>query len=349
MPEKALRDMKNNAIVITEPHAIAMQDIGVEELAPGSARIAVKAIGICGSDINYYKGSAQTKIPYPLIMGHEVSGEIVELHDEGGAVAVGDHVILSPYSPCGRCYPCSIGRSNCCTDIKVYGTHINGCAMELCAHPVRCLAKVPRDMPWTMAAMAEPFAIALHGVARLRLAAGEHVAIIGAGAIGSLSAMAALSVGAIPIMLDISDFKLRLAKAYGAQFTINTRTQDAAARIREITHGRMAEAVMEISGANEAVVSTLDYVSNAGRIILTGWANSPLTLDTRLITRKEVDVLGQRNTDLAEISRAARMIAAGTVDVMSIVTRTIRFDEMARTVAHMAEHPEENIKVIATL
>lgn len=341
--------MRNNAVVIDKPNEIAMRDIGLGELPRGSARIAVKAIGICGSDINYFKGSAQTKIPYPLIMGHEVSGEVVELNEEGSAFAVGDHVILSPYSPCGHCYPCSIGRSNCCIDIKVYGTHINGCAMEVCAHPVRCLAKVPRDMPWTKAAMAEPFAIALHGVARLRLAAGEHVAIIGAGAIGSLSAMAALSTGAIPIMLDIADSKLKRATTYGAQFTVNTRTEDAVARIREITHGRMAEAVMEVSGANEAVVSTLDYVANAGRIILTGWAKSPLMLDTRLITRKEVDVLGQRNTDLAEISRAAQLIAAGTVDVMSIVTRTVRFDEMAGTVAHMAEHPEENIKVMATL
>jgi 2-desacetyl-2-hydroxyethyl bacteriochlorophyllide A dehydrogenase len=326
-----------------------MQDRGVGGLQRGFARIAVKAVGICGSDVNYFKGGAQTTIPYPLVMGHEVSGEIVELNGEDDGLAVGDHVVLSPYSPCGRCYPCSIGRSNCCTDIKVYGTHIDGCAMELCAHPTRCLVKVPGDMLWTRAAMAEPFAIALHGVARLRLAAKEHVAIIGAGAIGSLSAMAALSVGAIPIMLDIADSKLRMARAYGAQYTINTRSEDAVGRIREITRGRMAEAVMEISGANEAVVSTLDYVANAGRIILTGWAKSPLTLDTRLITRKEVDVLGQRNTDLAEISRAARMIAAGTVDVMAIVTRTIRFEEMAQTVARMAEHPEENIKVIATL
>ena len=341
--------MRNNAIVIEKPHEIAMKDIGLGDLPRGSARIAVRAVGICGSDVNYFKGNAQTKIPYPLIMGHEVSGEIVELNDAGSTLAVGDHVVISPYSPCGHCYPCIIGRSNCCTDIKVYGTHINGCAMELCSHPVSCLAKVPRNMSWTKAAMAEPFAIALHGVARLRLSAGEHVVIIGAGAIGSLSAMAALSVGAIPIMVDIADSKLRLATTYGAQFTVNTRKEDAVARIREITHGRMAEAVMEISGANEAVVNTLDYVANAGRIILTGWAKSPLTLDTRLITRKEVDVLGQRNTDLAEISRAAQMINAGTIDVMTIVTRVIRFEELAGTMAYVSDHPEENVKVVATL
>ena len=341
--------MRNNAIVIRAPHEIAMQDIGLGELRPEDARIAVKAVGICGSDINYFKGSAQTKIPYPLIMGHEVSGEIVELGTEGGGFAVGDHVVLSPYSPCGRCYPCSIGRSNCCTDIKVYGTHINGCAMEWCDHPTRCLVKVPPTMPWTMAAMAEPFAIALHGVSRLRLAAGEHVVIIGAGAIGSLSAMAALSLGAIPIMVDIADSKLRLAGTYGARFAVNAATEDVIGRVRDITGGRMAEAVMEISGANEAVVRSFEYVSNAGRIILTGWAKSSLMIDTRVITRKEIDVLGQRNTDLAEISRAAQMIFTGQVDVMAVVTRTVGFNEMAQTVAHIAEQPGENLKVVACL
>jgi 2-desacetyl-2-hydroxyethyl bacteriochlorophyllide A dehydrogenase len=342
--------MRNNAIVITAPHEIEMQDIGLRELRAEDARIAVKAIGICGSDINYFKGSAQTKIPYPLIMGHEVSGEIVELGTAGGGFAVGDHVVLSPYSPCGRCYPCSIGRSNCCTDIKVYGTHINGCAMEWCDHPTRYLVKVPRNMSWTMAAMAEPFAIALHGVSRLRLAAGEHVVIIGAGAIGSLSAMAALSLGAVPIMVDIADSKLRLAGGtYGARFAVNAATEDAIGRVREITGGRMAEAVMEISGANEAVASSFEYVANAGRIILTGWAKSPLSIDTRVITRKEIDLLGQRNTDLSEISKAVQMISTGQVDVMAIVTKTVSFNDMAQTVAHVAEQPGANLKVVASL
>jgi threonine dehydrogenase-like Zn-dependent dehydrogenase len=161
--------------------------------------------------------------------------------------------------------------------------------------------------------------------------------------------MAALSVGAVPIMVDISDPKLRLAETYGARFAVNSATEDAIGRVREITGGRMAEAVMEISGANEAVVSSFEYVANAGRIILTGWAKSPLTIDTRVITRKEIDVLGQRNTDLTEISKAVQMISTGEVDVMAVVTWTVRFNDMAQTVAHIAEQPGANLKVVASL
>jgi len=341
--------MRNNAIVITEPTAIVQKDIGVRDLGPGCARVAVKAVGICGSDISYFKGTAPTKIPYPLVIGHEVSGEIVELRGGGGEFAVGDRVVVSPYAPCGRCYPCSIGRSGCCTEMRVLGTHLDGCAMEWCDLPVERLVKAPRGMPWAKAAMAEPFAIALHGMSRSRLSAGEHVVIIGAGAIGCLTALAALAVGAVPIMLDIADAKLEFAKSYGAPFAINTRTADARERIREITGGRMAEVVMEISGANAAVLDSFDYVAHAGRLVLTGWAKSPLEIDTRVITRKEIDVLGQRNTDRAEIARALQTIHEDAVDVMRLVTRTIPFDGAHRYVEHMAGHPEENVKVNALL
>jgi 2-desacetyl-2-hydroxyethyl bacteriochlorophyllide A dehydrogenase len=341
--------MRNDAIIIEQPNTIVQRDIGVRDLGLGCARVAVKAVGICGSDISYFKGTAQTKIPYPLVIGHEVSGEIVEVRGGDVGLVVGDHVVVSPYTSCGRCYPCSVGRSGCCTEMRVLGTHLDGCAMEWCDLPVERLVKAPRDLPWTKAAMAEPFAIALHGMSRSRLAAGEHVVIIGAGAIGCLTALAALSVGAVPIMLDIADAKLEFAKSFGAQFAINTRTTDARERIREITGGRMAEVVMEISGANAAVASSFDYVAHAGRLVLTGWAKSPLEIDTRVITRKEIDVLGQRNTDRAEIGRALHMIHDDTVDVMKLVTRTIPFEGADRFVEHMAGHPEENVKVIAVL
>ena len=341
--------MRNNAVVILEPGTIVTKDIGIRELKPGHARVAVKAIGICGSDINYFKGGAQTKIPYPLVIGHEISGEITEINGAQDEFKIGDHVVVSPYSPCGNCYPCSQNRSNCCVNIQVYGTHIDGCAMEWCDMPMNCLIKAPRDMAWTKAVLAEPYAIALHGVSRLRLKKGEHVAIIGAGAIGSLSAVAAIPVGAIPIMLDIADAKLKRASDYGVKHTINVKTEDAKSRISDITGGRMAEAVMEISGANQSVIDSLQYVTNAGRVILTGWAKSPLELDTRIITRKELDVLGQRNTDRAEIARALNDIYTDQVNISQLVTKTIRFDEMPAMIQRMASHPDENIKVVATL
>jgi len=128
--------MRNDAAII-DKHEIAVRDMGVGELPRGSARIAVKAIRIRGLDLNHFKGSAQRKNPYPLIMGHEVSGEVVELNAEGRALAVRDNVILSLYSPCGHCY----------------------------SAPSAARTSASRNMPWTKATMAEPFAVALRGFA----------------------------------------------------------------------------------------------------------------------------------------------------------------------------------------
>ena len=183
-------------------------------------------------------------------------------------------MIVDPYLYCGKCYPCSIGRTNCCTDLKVLGVHVEGGMAEYMTHPADMLWKLPEDMPWDIAPMAEPLTIALHGIHRGNLAAGEHVAIIGAGPIGLLAAMSAIAYGAEPIVIDVVDERLEFARELGVKYTINSAREDMAGKVSEYTNGRMAELVMECSGANAAVRSTLDIVANAGRITLTGEGNS---------------------------------------------------------------------------
>ncbi len=335
------------SIVVRRPNEIGIENADTPDVKKGQALIKFKAAGICGSDINYYKGASQTPISYPLVLGHEIAGEVLEIEPNPEGIGVGDRVVISPYSYCGSCYPCSIGRTNCCKNIKVYGTHIDGCMMEYLSHPVIHLCKAPADVPYEKLALAEPLAIALHSLNRLRITSGEHIVIIGTGAIGMISALAAMHYGAEPIMLDIADSKLDFAKSCGVKHAINPLKLNAAEYISDITGGAMAEAVMEVSGAASAVKSCFDYASNAGRVILTGWAKAPVELDTKLITRKELDVLGARNTDKSEISEAIRLISENKVDIDSVVTRKITFDEIPETIAFMAGHPEENIKVVA--
>jgi L-gulonate 5-dehydrogenase len=336
-------------ILLEEPYNIAVKHVDPPVLQAGQALIRVKAIGICGSDVNYYKGASQSPLSFPLILGHEISGEVIEADFNSEGINPGDRVVISPYSYCGQCYPCSIGKTNCCSNIKVYGTHIDGCMSEVLNHPIKHLCKASGEVSYKELALAEPLAIALHGMNRLRIAAGEHLVIIGAGAIGMISALAAEYYGAIPIMLDIEDRKLEFAKNCGFKHVINPLKQDAAKYIGEITEGCMAQAVMEVSGAVSSIKSCFNYVSNAGRVIFTGWAKAAVELDTKIITRKEIDVLGARNTTRSEISEAIRLISMGCIDIAKVITKEIAFDDIPKTIAAMADHPEENIKVVAVL
>mgnify|MGYP000071314013 CR=1 FL=1 len=191
---------------------------------------------------------------------------------------VGDRVVVDPYLYCGHCYPCSIGRTNCCDDLHVLGVHVEGGMAEYFCHPADMLVKIPDGMSWVQAAMAEPLTISLHGIHRGGLKAGEYCAIIGAGPIGLAAAMVAQAYGAHAILLDLVQERLDFAKSLGVEYTINSGKEDANARVHEITGGEGAQQVMECSGANPAIRSTLDLVSHAGRITFTGWPKKETSL-----------------------------------------------------------------------
>lgn len=319
-------------------------DLPKPQPSKDEALIKVKSVGICGSDIGAFRG-INPLVSYPRVLGHEIAGEILSIPQNGKGLKAGDHVIVDPYLYCGHCYPCSIGRTNCCTDLHVLGVHVDGGMSEYFAHPANMLVKVPDDMPWELVPIAEPLTIALHGIHRAKLAAGEHIAISGAGPIGLLAAMAAIYYGAHPIMIDPVDERLEQAKKLGVKFTINPVKEKLAEKIKEITGGRMAEVVMEASGANAAIRSALDIVSHAGRIILTGWPKTATEIDTSMITKKEVDVRGSR-TSAGEFEEAVDLIYHRKIDVQAILTQVVPAEEIPDAVRNIDQHPGDYLKVV---
>lgn len=332
------------AVKFPEPWKVALVDIPKPEPKAGEALIKVRSAGICGSDIGAFRGT-NGLVSYPRVIGHEIAGEILSIpSDNKKGLKVGDRVIVDPYLYCGHCYPCSIGRTNCCTDLKVLGVHIEGGMVEYFTHPADMLVKAPDDMPWDLIPLAEPLTIALHGLHRSRLSAGEHIAISGAGPIGLLAAMGALHYGAVPIMIDPVDERLEMAKSLGVKDTINPTKEDLVEKIRAYTDGRMAEVVMEASGANSAVRSALDIVSHAGRIALTGWPKKETPIPTDMITKKEIDIRGAR-TSAGEFEEALDLIYHGKVNVRGILTKVVSIDEAPETIIDIEKNPGNYLKV----
>ena len=332
------------AIKYDGPRKVQCVEIDKPQAGENEALIKVRSAGICGSDIGAFRGT-NGLVTYPRIIGHEVAGEILSIpeHNKKGLKA-GDHVIVDPYLYCGSCYPCSIGRTNCCTDLKVLGVHAEGGMSEYFVHPADMLWKLPKDMPWELAPIAEPLTIALHGIHRGGLKAGEHVAIIGAGPIGILAAVAAIAYGAHPIMIDLVDERLEAARKLGVRYTVNSGREDTAAKVSEYTGRRMAALVMECSGANPAVRSALDLVSNAGRITLTGWPKKETPLPTDVITKKEVDIRGAR-TSANEFEEAIDLIHTGKVDARKILTKVVTIKEAPGTIIDIEKNPGDYMKV----
>ena len=331
------------SVCLKQPGEISLVDMPTTTRGKGEILLKVRSAGICGSDIGAYKG-VNPLVSYPRIIGHEIAGEVIEVPDDEVELIPGDRVILEPYVYCGHCYPCSIGHTNCCENLTVRGVHIEGGMAEYVSHPRHLLHKVPDNIPWNLVPMAEPLVISMHAVKQSETKTGEHVIIFGAGQIGLLAAQYALTIGAVPIVVDPVDERLALATSLGITHTVNPVSSDALEAIKTITKGRMAEVVIEASGAAPAIRNAIDYVAYAGRISLVGWPKNDIALPTALITKKELTIRGSRNS-VGQFPESLRLIAEGKINVAALLTKSVSIDETPATVVDIAEHPERYLKV----
>ncbi|MCI7352750.1 MAG: alcohol dehydrogenase catalytic domain-containing protein [[Actinobacillus] rossii] len=336
---------QNKAILLHAPNNVGIKPVPYPVKKTNEVLIKVESMGICGSDIGAYRGT-NPLVTYPRILGHEIVGIVLESGiGMPNNIGIGDRVVLDPYIYCGHCYPCSIGRTNCCESLKVIGVHINGGMQEIITHPAHQIVKAP-DMPIEKLALAEPLTISLHALHRTQVKEHEHVVIIGAGAIGLMAALVAKTYGAIPILIDILDQRLEYAKSIGIDYTINSNKEDAQAVIKNVTKGRMAEAVIEASGANVSIQNSLKYVSFAGRIGLTGWPKTETPLPTNIITFKELNIYGSR-TSKGEFEEALHLLLTEKIKAEEIISKVIEFDEIPEYVQKLSEFPDEYLKVVA--
>ncbi len=331
------------SVRLNRPGEIFIAEIPAAVRGKDQILVKVRSAGICGSDIGAYKG-VNPLVTYPRIIGHEIAGEVVEVPDDEINLVPGDRVVLEPYVYCGKCYPCSIGHTNCCENLTVLGVHIDGGMAEYIAHPRHLVHKAPNNVPWELLPLAEPLVIAMHAVHQPKVVAGEHVVITGCGQIGLLCALYALIVGAVPIVVDPVKERLERAKSLGVPHVVDPVGEDSVARIREITGGRMAEVVIEASGDARAVRNSIDYVSYAGRISFVGYSKADTPMPTSLFTKKELTIVGSRNS-VGRFPESLRLISEGKVDVSALLTKTVSMDETPAAVVDIAEHPDRYLKV----
>ncbi|RLE14520.1 NAD(P)-dependent alcohol dehydrogenase, partial [Candidatus Aerophobetes bacterium] len=212
--------MKITAMYLEKPGKIISRKIDMPEIKKDEVLVKIKAVGVCGSDVHYYdKGKIGSFIvKRPLILGHECSGEIVEVGEEVKNLQIGDKVALEPGIPCRRCIYCKTGRYNLCPEIRFMATPpVNGAFVEYVAHPADFVFKLPENVSYEEATLFEPLAVGLYSVVRAKVGFGGKILILGAGPIGLSTLQAAINIGGGRITVaDIYDFRLEKAKELGA-------------------------------------------------------------------------------------------------------------------------------------
>lgn len=294
---------------------VAFEDVPAPEPGPGEALVRIQAVTLCGTDLHIWEDDYATELP--IVQGHELAGT-VESAPAGSGFAPGDRVAVSPIRWCGECHACGIGRINACTRSSVLGCYEDGGLAELVAVSTTDLFRVPDAMPTEVAALAEPTSIAMQAVLRGRPEKGERALVLGCGPIGLLATLHLTSLGVEVVATDVNPARAAFAREFGAVEP----------------DGREPSLVIEATGAPAAFTTAVETVATAGRVVLVGISDRPVTLSMRTLPVKDLDLLGSRNS-LRRIGEALELLAANPGPAAALVTRRVPFAEVGGAFAHL--------------
>lgn len=313
-------------LICTSPGLFEYGNISAPEPEKDHAVIKIKRIGICGTDLHAYEGT-QPFFNYPRILGHELSGELVDF-DNAPGFEKGEAVSIIPYFNCGTCIACRRGKPNCCADIKVFGVHIDGGMKEYISVPSKYLLHGD-GLSFDELALVEPLAIGAHGVRRAGVAPGDFVLVIGAGPIGLGTMEFARIAGAKVIALDINEQRLQFCKEnLNVHAAVNAMDSNVTDQLKEITGGDMPTAVIDATGNLRAINNAIHYLAHGGNYVLIGLQKEPFSFSHPEFHKRETTLMSSRNATRDDFEHVIKSMKAGWVNPKTYITHTVGFDEV---------------------
>jgi len=302
---------------------VEVREIAEPQPGPGQVKLRVHAAGLCGTDLHIYKDEFRSWPP--VVLGHEVAGEIVELGAGVEGLTPGTRVTTETYfSTCGVCRYCRAGNVNLCLERRSIGSAVNGGFTSYLVVPARNLHTLPDNVDFRTGALTEPLACVVHATLTTPTVAPGDVAVIaGPGAIGLLTLQVVKAAGAIAIVLgtDADDHRLALAAQLGADAVVNVQRADAAAVVRDLTvEGLGADVVYECSGAGQAAQQLLTLVRRRGRYVQIGLFGKPVAWNLDQLVYKELTATGSNASTPPSWLRALELMRTGKVRTDLLIT-----------------------------
>jgi len=328
------------ALVFPEKGAAVMRDVPAPVAVSGEVLVRPVATGLCAGDLYIFTGK-NPYVSYPRIGCHEIAGVLETATD---TLPVGTPVVVEPFIGCGHCYPCRVGKPNCCAYLRIVGVHQDGGFADRVVVPATHVHPVPQSLSLTDAAFAEPVAIGVQGCNRGQVTGADHVLVLGAGPIGLAVAEVAQERGARVHVTDLNADRLAVA----AQLGLDTLPGgDALPKaVLELTDGEGMPVVMEATGAPSAMRAACEMVAAGGRVVILGLVAKgvEVALPGLDFTRKEMTILGSR-ASTGCFPEALRLIAEGHIRYLGIADR-LPFAAAPDTFTRLAANPFAHHKVL---
>ena len=323
-----------------------IEDIPKPQVKNNEVLVRVKSVGICGSELHAYEGVSERRKP-PLVMGHEFSGEVIEIGKDVQNLQSSDRIVVDPITHCGVCEQCLRGQGNVCHNVSLIGLHTSGAFAEYVPAPAINCYKLPNDVSFEEGSMVEPLSVAIRAINRSPVIVGDTVAIIGAGIIGLMALQAAKTAGAGRIFVtDTLDYRLNLAKKLGANFTVNAKVDDPVESIKKATDGRGVDTVLEAVGLEITVQQAIKMANIGGKVTIIGMLAKTMTVDILSTVVKELSVKGSYAYTPDDFRRAYNFIKDRKVDVKPLITNILPLDEVRKGFELLHEKKEGVLKVL---
>jgi len=324
----------------------------VEKVEPipssGEVRLKVLRLGLCGSDLNTWRGT-NPLVSYPRVIGHEISGIIDDLGPGvPSTLKRGVKATINPYTNCGSCSSCLKGRYNACKNNQTMGVQRDGASCEFIVVPWEKLL-FAEDLTLDELVMVEPLSVGFHAVSRGNVTENDCVAVFGSGMIGLGAIIGAAAKAKKVIAIDIANNKLSLAHKVGARFTINSTTMDLHSKLSVITNGHGPEVMIEAVGLPQTFRNAVEEVAFAGRVVYIGYAKETVEYESRYFVMKELDIMGSRNALKEDFEAVIKTIQNRSVDINKLITRKVPFDEIGQALDSWSDDPTCVTKLVVDL
>jgi len=329
------------ALMMTAINELQLLDVprpAVER--PEDVLLKVRSVGICGSDLHGYTGHTGRRTP-PLIMGHEVTGEVIALGSAVDTLQIGDRVAVQPIEFCGVCSQCLAGQRSICENRRVMGMSAPGAYAEYVLWSAANLYKLPDTLSFEAGSLTEPTSIAVHAVGLAHIRPYDTAFVVGAGPIGLLTLAALKLTGVRQIVVsDLSDARLELAQSMGAHVTVNPAKQDLRLVIDECTGGKGVDVAFEAVGVSATAQQTLEVTRNKGLVVWIGNNQRLIEIDMQAVVTRELTVIGSYGMSDEEIRRSIRMLADGSVPAGKLINRRAKLEEGRELFDELLATPE---------
>ncbi|MEO6713684.1 MAG: zinc-binding alcohol dehydrogenase family protein, partial [Mycobacteriales bacterium] len=313
---------------------------------PGEALVAVRRVGICGTDFHAYAGR-QNFISYPRVLGHELAVEVVGLGSGVDNVVVGDQCAVLPYLSCGDCLACRMGKANCCERIDVLGVTIDGGMRERFVLPASALFCGP-GLSLDQLALVETLGIGMHAVQRGAPTASDGVLVIGAGPIGLAVAQCVRSIVGNVVVTDVSAERLAFCERTMKIDTVVSGA-DAAREVTEINGGDLPTLVFDATGNKESMQNAFDLVGAGGRLVFVGHTTGEVSFANPPFHRRELDLRASRNALSADWTLVLDGISAGVLDALPWINRRYALGDISRDLPILAGDPGDLVKAMVSV